>query len=74
MIKPSHSKVGFESLSFLQRIQGDICGPIHPPSGPFRYFMVLVDEYCGLVGINVKYPVPQVHTQNRLVESLIKHL
>ncbi|BBG96653.1 Disease resistance protein CC-NBS-LRR class family [Prunus dulcis] len=25
------------------RIQGDICGPIHPPCGPFRYFMVLVD-------------------------------
>ena len=27
----------------MQRIQGDICGPIHPPCGPFRYFMVLVD-------------------------------
>ena len=43
VIKPSHSKVDFESPSFLQRIQGDICGPIHPPSGPFRYFMVIVD-------------------------------
>ena len=43
VIKPSISKVGFESPSFLQRIQGDICGPIHPPSGPFRYFMVLID-------------------------------
>ncbi|KAK1570985.1 hypothetical protein Q3G72_010194 [Acer saccharum] len=43
VIKPSHSKVDFESPSFLQRIQGDICGHIHPPSGPFRYFMVLVD-------------------------------
>ena len=21
----------------------DICGPIHPPCGPFRYFMVLID-------------------------------
>ena len=28
---------------FLERIQGDICGPIHPPCGPFRYFMVLID-------------------------------
>ncbi|CAL9031314.1 unnamed protein product, partial [Prunus brigantina] len=35
--------VDVESPSFLQRIQGDICGPIHPPCGPFRYFMVLVD-------------------------------
>ena len=43
VIKSSHSKVGFESPSFLQRIQGDICGPIHPPSGLFHYFMVLVD-------------------------------
>ena len=32
-----------ESLSFLERIQGDICRPIQPPSWPFRYFMVLID-------------------------------
>jgi len=41
--KPSPSKVLIESPSFLERIQGDICGPIHPPCGPFRYFMVLID-------------------------------
>ena len=28
---------------FLERIHGDICGPIHPSSGSFRYFMVLID-------------------------------
>ena len=27
---------------FLERIQGDICGPIHPPCGPFKYFLVLI--------------------------------
>ena len=43
IIKPSPSKVIVESPLFLQRIQGDICGPIHPPCGPFRYFMVLID-------------------------------
>jgi hypothetical protein len=43
VVKPSPSKVIVESPSFLQRIQGDICGPIHPPYGPFRYFMVLID-------------------------------
>jgi hypothetical protein len=43
VIKPSSSKVIVESPSFLQRIQWDICGPIHPPCGPFRYFMVLID-------------------------------
>ena len=32
-----------EVIPFLERIQGDICGPIHPYCGPFRYFVVLVD-------------------------------
>ena len=32
-----------ESPAFLERIQGDICGSIHPPSGHFRYFMALID-------------------------------
>ena len=43
IIKPSLSKIVVESLSFLERIQGDICGPIYPPCGPFMYFMVLID-------------------------------
>ena len=43
IIKPSVTKVEYESPAFLERIQGDICGPIHPPSGPFCYFMVLID-------------------------------
>jgi len=43
VIKLSPSKVIVESPSFLQRIQWDICVPIQPPCGPFRYFMVLID-------------------------------
>jgi hypothetical protein len=43
IIKPSPSKVIVESLSFLHRIQEDICEPIHPACGLFRYFMVLID-------------------------------
>jgi hypothetical protein len=43
IIKPSPLKISIESPSFLEKIQGDICGPIHPPSGLFRYFMVLID-------------------------------
>nr|GEY34261.1 putative copia-like polyprotein [Tanacetum cinerariifolium] len=34
--RPSPLKVEMESPVFLERIQGDICGPIHPPCGPFR--------------------------------------
>ena len=43
IVRPSFSKVTFESPVFLERIHGDIYGPIHPPCGPFRYFMVLID-------------------------------
>ena len=43
IVRPSHTKVLVESPTFLERIQGDICGPIHPPCGPFRYFMFLID-------------------------------
>jgi len=43
IIRPSPSKIQNELPAFLERIHGDICGPIHPPCGPFRYFMVLID-------------------------------
>ena len=36
IIRPSFTKVENESPVFLERIQGDICGPFH-------YFMVLID-------------------------------
>ena len=42
IIKPYFTKIMFESIAFLEHTQGDICGPIHPPSGPFQYFMVLI--------------------------------
>ena len=41
--RPSPMKVNIESPQFLERIHWDICGPIHPSSGSFRYFMVLID-------------------------------
>ena len=128
IIRPSKNKIATESPTFLERIQGDICGPIHPACGPFRYFMVLIDastrwshvtllssrnmafakllsqiirlrtqfpdytikrirldnageftsqtfdDYCTSIGIIVEHPVPHVHTQNGLAESLIKRL
>jgi len=43
IIRPSPEKIRNESISFLEQIQGDICGLIHPPCGSFRYFMVLID-------------------------------
>jgi hypothetical protein len=43
LILRPHLKIHAEPLKFLERIQGDICGPIQPLSGPFRYFMLLID-------------------------------
>ena len=43
IIRPSPTKIRNKSISFLERIPGDIYGPIHPSCGPFRYFIVLVD-------------------------------
>jgi hypothetical protein len=43
ILRPSHVKIKVEPLKFLERIQGDICGLIKPLSGPFMYFMVLID-------------------------------
>ena len=61
IVRPSHTKVLVESPTFLERIQGDICGPIHSPCGPFRYFMVLIDassrwsHVCLLFTLNVAF-------------------
>ena len=44
-LRPSDSKIGLESLLFLQIIQADICGLISPSSGLFHYFMVLIDAF-----------------------------
>jgi len=128
IIRPSPNKIRNERSEFLSRIHGDICGPIHPPCGPFRYFMVLIDastrwshvcllttrntafarfisqiirlktqfpdyaikkvrldnageftsqafnDYCVSMGIDIEHPLPHVHTQNGMAESLIKRL
>ena len=61
IIRPSFTKITSESPVFLERIQGDICGPIHPPSGPFCYFIVLIDastkwsHVCLLLNRNVAF-------------------
>ena len=41
--RPLVNEITTESPIFLERTQGDICGRIYPPRGPFRYFMVLID-------------------------------
>jgi hypothetical protein len=43
IVRSSPLKIKVDPLKFLERIQGDICGPIQPLSGPFRYLMDLID-------------------------------
>jgi hypothetical protein len=43
ILRPSPIKIKVKPLKFLERIQGDICGPIKQLSGPFRHFIVLID-------------------------------
>ena len=40
IVKPLFTKVISKSLVFLKRIHWNICGPIHPPCGPIRFFMI----------------------------------
>jgi GAG-pre-integrase domain len=43
IIRPCKNNIENESPLFLERIQGDICEPISPLYGSFRYFMILID-------------------------------
>ena len=45
IVRPYFTKVIFKSPIFLERIHEDICEPIHPPCGPFCYFMILIDVF-----------------------------
>ena len=70
IVRPSINKIMSKSPVFLERIHGDICGPIHPSCGPFRYFMVLIDastrwsHVCLLSTRNVAF--------SRLLAQIIK--
>lgn len=44
VIEPSVAKVGVKSPSFLEHIQGDICRPIRPICGSFKYLMIYIDS------------------------------
>ena len=68
ILRPSTLKVKDESPIFLQRIQGDMCGPIQPMSGPFRYFMVLID------GSTRWSHVCLLSTRNHAFAKLVAHI
>jgi hypothetical protein len=63
-------KVKNEIPAFLERIQGDICGPIQPLSGPFRYFMVLID--ASLKWSHVCLLSTRNHALAKLISQIIR--
>src|SRR5438876_6800888 len=68
ILRPSYLKIKAEPLQFLERIQGDICGPINLLSVPLRYFMVLFNGSSRMSYSTIKY---QNGTFNKLIESQI---
>lgn len=83
IIKPSFTKVLFESPTFIERTHGDICGLIYPCYWPFRYFMVLIDaftrwSYVGLFSIrNVTFArllAQIIHLRAQFPNYLIKKI
>ena len=66
--QPSRWKLPTELSPQLHRLHGDICGPIAPPSGPFRYFMVLVDA------AGIQFEVSLLSTRNIVFSKLLAML
>jgi transposase InsO family protein len=63
--RPSRWKLPTELPPRLHRLHGDICGPITPASGPFRYFMVLVDA------AGIHFEVSLLSTRNIVFAKLL---
>ena len=66
--RPSRWKLLTELPPRLHRLHGDICGPITLRSGPFRYFMVLVDA------AGVHFEVTLLSTRNIIFAKLLAML
>lgn len=66
--RPSIWKLPQELPPMLERLHGDICGPINPISRPFRYFLVLVDASSKQSHVSL------LSTQNMVFANLISML
>jgi transposase InsO family protein len=66
--RPLRWKLPTELPPRLHRLHGDICGPIIPASGPFRYFMVLVDA------AGIHFEVSLLSTRNIVFSKLLAML
>jgi hypothetical protein len=83
IVRPHKWKLPLELPFMLKRIQRDICGPINPPYGPFRYFFALIDvstkwsHVSLLASRNLAFPkllVQIIQLQARLSNHLIQSI
>nr|ABA96113.2 retrotransposon protein, putative, Ty1-copia subclass [Oryza sativa Japonica Group] len=65
ILRPSYLKTRAEPLKFLERIQGDICGPIVPRSGPFRLANNLPDAFTNYKGVTKSF-IPAQNASERV--------
>jgi hypothetical protein len=70
ILRPSYLKIRAKPVKFLERIQGDICGPIQPLSRTFRYFMILID--ASMRWYHVSLLSTQNHAFAKLIAQVIK--
>ena len=66
-VRPFFTKFIYESIVFLERIQGNIYKHIHPPYRSFCYFMILID-----VSTRWSHVVSFLHVTLLLLDSLHK--
>ena len=66
--QPSRWKLPTELPPRIHYLLGDICEPIAPPSGPFWYFMVLVDA------MGIHFEVSLLNTRNIVFSKLLAML
>lgn len=65
---PSPSKTDTELPRFLERLHVDVCGPIEPPSGPFRFFLVVIDASSKWSRVSL------LSTRNQVFSRLLAHI
>jgi transposase InsO family protein len=67
-LAPAPMKKDTEPLPFLARLHGDICGPIFPCSGPFRYYQVLADAATTYLYVSL------LSTRNLAFARILAHM
>jgi hypothetical protein len=65
ILRPSYLKIKAEPLTFLERIQGDICDLIHPLTGPTSWYLLMHQQDGTMY---VYYPQETILSQGSLLK------